>query len=108
MEWIDYFCQLSIVGLQCIAGIIFCITEIAIILILTIFLIACAIELILVIYRQLMKVIKIFKTNGNMIRRMNNRQMAEYFLQNYQKIGQYKGRFCGVSELEKWLNTVEE
>ena len=90
-----------------IGGIFFTVLLIMI-LILLISLTASAIQGTIIVADTLRSKIKVRRTNGNRIRIMNNRQMAEYFLQNYSKIGQYKGTFGAVDELEKWLNAMGE
>lgn len=47
-------------------------------------------------------------TNGNKIRKMNDREMAEYFLANYQLIGHFKGKFNSVNQLVLWLKSKED
>ena len=70
--------------------------------------IASAIQSTILIADEIRTRIKIRRTNGNKIRRMNDKQMAQYFLQNYTEIELYKGRFCGLEELEKWLGSKED
>ena len=108
MAWVDSFGQLLSMATQIIVGGIFCVTTSIMIIFLIMFILAGAIQSTIMISDYLLSKTKIRNTNGNKIRRMSDKKMAEYFLQNYKEIEVYKGRFCGLKELEKWLGSKED
>lgn len=108
MAWVDSFGQLLSMTTQVIVGGIFCITGLIMVSFLIMFILAGAIQSTIMVSDYLLSKTKIRNTNGNKIRRMSNKKMAEYFLQNYKEIEVYKGRFCGLKELEKWLGSKED
>lgn len=108
MAWVDSFCELLSMTTQVIVGGIFCITLLIMIIFLIMFILAGAIQSTIMISEYLLSKTKIRNTNGNKIRRMSDKQMAQYFLQNYREIELYKGRFCGVKDLEFWLKSKDK
>lgn len=42
-------------------------------------------------------------TNGNRIRKMGDKEMAEYFLANYEAINHFKGKMNSANALTEWL-----